>query len=219
MTQRAIQAQASAATQSNRRPGTEGARHTRRHTPRERPGRAWPRKARRGLANVLLTVAIVAIVLVFLIGIYTTVNSSIRTQAVQTTLTSLEAEIRRSFANAPQYTAEAYHDFLAPRMPRNAQRGAEGAEDIVTPWGGAITAGGGNRPGAAAASPNRFWILVADLPREACISIAESFLNRASIVRVQAGAENALRAVSERAGIERACDGGDDDAVGIVFRG
>ncbi|WP_419738564.1 type 4 pilus major pilin [Ruegeria sp.] len=186
---------------------------------RQGSGRPWPRRARRGLANVLLTVAIVAIALVFLIGIYTSINSSIRTQTVQTGLTSLESEIRRSFANAPEYSDEAYHDFLAPRMPENLQRGDDGDEEIITPWGGEIEAGGGTTVGTAEDSPNRFWIHVAELPRDTCITLAESFLNRSSVVSVHVGDTAPGTAVENREAIETNCDGGDNDGVGIVFRG
>ena len=190
--------------------------------PRTAARRPWPRRNRRGLANVLLTVAIVAIVLVFLIGIYVTVNSSIRTQTVQTTLTSFEAEIRRSFANRREYTNEDYHDFLAPRMPANAIRGDAGDEDIITPWGGEITAGGGATPGTSTDSPNRFWIRIQNLPRDACITIAESFLERSTVVSVNVGGDSTnatFTATNTNTLIETNCDGGDDDQVAIVFRG
>ena len=177
--------------------------------------RPFARRERRGMINVMLTVAIAAIVVGAMIGIYTTVQSSMRTSSVQTTLTSLESEIRRAFANRREYAVGDYHDFLAPRMPSNAVRGDAGDEIIVTPWGGVIEAGGGATVGTAAASPNRFWIDVADLPRDACITIAEALLDRRSIVSVSvdgtATATNVL--------IEANCDDADDNDVEIVFRG
>lgn len=179
----------------------------------------FPRRERRGLINVMLTIAIAAIAIAAMVGIYVTANASLRTQGVGTTVASLEAEIRRSFANERQYTDEDYHDFLAVRMPENAIRGAEGDETIVTPWGGEIEAGGGATVGTSADSPNRFWIRIPDLPRSACIALAESFLNRSTVVEVRTGdtAPGTVRA--DRAAIETGCDGGDNDGVGIVFRG
>ena len=176
----------------------------------------FPRRSRRGMINVMLTVAIAAIVVGAMIGIYTTVQSSMRTSSVQTTLTSLESEIRRAFANRREYAAGAYHDFLAPRMPSNAVRGAAGAEVIETPWGGRITAGPGATVGTTtAAAANRFWIDVADLPRDACITIAEALLDRRSIFSVSVDGT----ATTTNVLIEANCDDADDNDVEIVFRG
>ena len=168
------------------------------------------------------TVAIVAVVLVFLIGIYVTVNGSIRTQAVQTTLTSFEAEIRRAFANAREYSDEDYHDILATRMPTNAIRGDAGDEVIITPWGGTIEAGGGNTPNTSADSPNRFWIVINDLPRDACISIASSYLDRRDVLAIDAdGTFAAVTAAIDDtlADIDDDCDDANDNDIAIVFRG
>ena len=175
----------------------------------------FPRRKRRGMINVMLTVAIAAIVVGAMIGIYTTVQSSMRTSSVQTTVTSLESEIRRAFANRREYAAGDYHDFLAPRMPSNAVRGDAGDEIIVTPWGGEIEAGGGATVGTAAASPNRFWIDVQDLPRDACITIAEGLLDRRSIFSVSVDGT----ATGTNVLIETNCDDADDNDVEIVFRG
>lgn len=184
-----------------------------------RPRRRWPRRDRRGLIGAMLTVVLVGIALGIALAIFGQINASVNTQGVQTTVSALEAEIRRSFANAREYTDEAYEDFLAVRMPENSVRGAEGSEEIITPWGGEITAGGGATIGTSADSPNRFWIRISDLPREACITIAESFLDRSSVVEVRTGdsAPGTVRAT--RAAIETGCDGDDDDGVGVVYRG
>ena len=69
--------------------------------------------------------------------------------------------------------------------------------------------------GTAAASPNRFWIDVQDLPRAACITIAEGLLDRADIVSVSVDGT----AVTTNALIETNCDDADDNDVEIVFRG
>ena len=177
--------------------------------------RPFPRRERRGMINVMLTIAIAAIVIGAMIGIYVTSSASLRTSNVQTTVTALSAEIKRAFANRREYATGDYHDFLAPRMPANAQRGAAGSEIIVTPWGGEIEAGGGATVGTAAASPNRFWIDVQDLPRAACITIAEGLLDRADIVSVSVDGT----AVTTNALIETNCDDADDNDVEIVFRG
>lgn len=177
--------------------------------------RQLPRRERRGLINVMLTIAIAAIVIGAMIGIYVTAQGSLRTQSLQTTVTALKTEIDRTFANRREYTNEDYHDFLAPRMPSNAVRGAAGSETIVTPWGGAIEAGGGTTVGTSASSANRFWIDVEDLPRSACITFAESLLERTDIITVSVDGT----ATGTNALIETNCDDADDNDVEIVFRG
>ena len=178
--------------------------------------RPFPRRERRGMINVMLTIAIAAIVIGAMIGIYVTSSASLRTSNVQTTVTALSAEIKRAFANRREYATGDYHDFLAPRMPANAQRGAAGSEIIVTPWGGEIEAGPGTTVGtSSAASPNRFWIDVQDVPRAACITIAEGLLDRTDIVSVSVDGT----AVTTNALIETNCDDADDNDVEIVFRG
>lgn len=198
------------------------------HETSMRPGKApqgaaarlpWPRRERRGLIGMMLSVVLVGVILVVALAVFARVNASMNTQTVQTTVSALESEIRRSFANARTYTNEDYHDFLAVRMPENAIRGAEGAEDIITPWGGEVTAGGGTTIGTSAASANRFWIRIAGLPREACITLAESFLDRSTVVEVRIGDAAPGVAHDNRADIETACNGGDNDGVGIVYRG
>lgn len=181
--------------------------------------RPLPRRARRGLIGVMLTVIVMAIAVGIALAIFGRSTAGIDTQGVQTALTALEGEIRRSFANARTYSAEDYHDFLAVRMPENAVRGAEGSEEIRTPWGGEITAGGGTTVGTSAANATRFWIHIADLPRSACITLAETYLDRSTVVEIRTGdtAPGTVRA--NRAAIETGCDGGDNDGVGIVFRG
>ncbi|MXW34183.1 MAG: hypothetical protein F4151_12270 [Gammaproteobacteria bacterium] len=177
--------------------------------------RRLPRRRRRGMVNVLLTVAIAAIVIGAMVGIFITSGAGLRTSNLQTTITALAAEIERAFANRREYAAGDYHDFLAPRMPSNAQRGAVGSEIIVTPWGGEIEAGGGATVGTAAASPNRFWIDVQDLPRAACITVAEALLEQTNIVSVSVDGT----AVTTNALIEDNCDDANDNDVEIVYRG
>ena len=181
--------------------------------------RPMPRRARRGLIGVMLGVIVVAIAAGIALAMFGRTTGSISTQGVQATVTTLEAEIRRSFNNARQYSAEAYEDFLAVRMPDTAIRGAAGSEEIRTPWGGEITAGGGTTIGTSAASNDRFWIRINDLPRSACIELAETFLESSRVVEVRTGdtAPGTVRA--NRAALETGCDGGDNDGVGIVFRG
>lgn len=189
-----------------------------------RRGRRWPRRKRRGLIGVLLTVIVLAIAAGIALAIFGRSAASLDTQVVQTAVTTLEGEIRRSFASAREYSAEDYQDFLAPRMPENVRRGAAGSEEIRTPWGGEITASGGGTGagtfGTAAASPNRFWIYIEDLPRSACLTIAESFLERSTVVSVHVGdtlANARTNAVANRADINTQCS--DPDGVGILFRG
>ena len=195
-------------------------------------GRAWPRRSRRGLVNVILTVAIAAVVIVGILAAYQSVNTSIRTQSVQSTVTAMEAEIRRTYASLPEFEAK-LTEGLWSKMPSNVIQGTEGDRRIVTPWGGGIFAGGGDTPkddDAGTASNNRFYISILLLPEAACESIAAAFLNRANVVGldVEGAGATAFTQVSTAAQvgefdapseIEAECDGGDDDKVAIVFRG
>lgn len=182
--------------------------------------RPLPRRERRGMINVMLTIAIAAIVIGAMLAIYTQSGTSLRTQETQTTLTAFVAEIRRSFANARQFTNENYETILASRMPSNALRGAAGNEVLVTAWGGVITASGGTTVGTDANHNTQFWIRVDDLPQSACETIATAFLNRRDVTQVATGSAGTVAAVTDRAGIEDGCDATtDDNSVGVVFRG
>ncbi len=196
-------------------------------------GRRWPRRHRRGLINVLLTVAVVAVVVVGILAIYGTVMASIRAQSAQGTLSTMEAELRRIYASQPQFEADLTPPLLS-MMPTNAiQEGGRGARRIVTPWGGRIFAGGGDEPdddGTGTASADRFYISVLNLPEAACERLAAGFLNRDDVVGldVEGAGGTAFTQVRSTAQIEAfdtpteitdECDGGGDDKIAIVFRG
>ena len=192
-----------------------------RHGARRRP---MPRRARRGLINVLLTVAIVAIVLVGILALYGQINTSVRTQSTQSIMTIAEAELRRIYASQPQYEAN-LTPVLFSVMPTNAIQGPATARVIVTPWGGGVFAGGGGVPdlnGTGTVSNNLFFITVLLLPEAACEALAQAYLNRANVVSVNPEGTVAtvpITAQTTPTGIQTECDGGDDDKVAIVFRG
>ena len=203
-----------------------------------RPGRnrkrRVPRRSRRGISifPVILGVAIAALVTVGLVSAYQTTTTNTRTQAVLTTLATIESAIRRSHASLPQYEAQLTAGLLSV-VPSNAVTGGHAAmpgtstdtRRVVTPWGGFIYAGGGatvDNDGTGAASPNRFYVVVLGLPEQACETIAKSFLGNSGVVSVAAEGTAATAATSAQttgAAIDAECDGGDDDKVGIVFRG
>jgi len=168
-----------------------------------RAGQAWPRRRRRGLVNVILTVAIAAIAIVGILAAYQSVNTSIRTQNVQGTITMIEAELRRTYASQPQYAANLTGGLLS-KMPSNVIQGTGADRVIVTPWGGQVFAGGGNTPdddGTGGASNNRFYVTVLGLPEAACEAIAAAFLNRSNVVGLDvegAAATAAARASTSR---------------------
>ena len=191
-----------------------------RHGPRRRP---MPRRARRGLINVLLTVAIVAIVLVGILSLYGQINTSVRTQTTQSILTIAEAELRRVYANQTTYDAN-LTAILFSVMPSNAIRGAGATRDIVTPWGGEVFAGGGIVPdldGTGLANVNRFFITVFGLPEAACEALAQAYLNRSNVVavHVEGAGTAAITAQTTAAGIVGECDGAENDVIAILFRG
>ncbi len=194
--------------------------------------RRLPRRRRRGLINVLLTVAIVAVAVVAIIAIYGQVQTSLRTQRVQSVMTTAESTLRRAYASQPEFEAD-LTPILWSSMPTNAIQGTGANRNIVTPWGGELFAGGGNTPddnGTGAASNDRFYISVLGLPEAACENLAQAYLNRSDVVGldVEGAAATAFTQVDTVAQIEAfdtvteieaECDGGDDDKIAIVFRG
>ena len=111
-----------------------------------------------------------------------------------------------------------FRDVLAGRvrlMWDAADRQRSG--NILTPWGGAATAGGGSTVGLDADARERFWIRVDGLPRDACISVANLFVEDGPALEVRVGDMAPGAVAADRAAIEAGCDGGDDDGVGMVF--
>ncbi len=180
----------------------------------------------------LLVVAAGAFALLQAVSGFQSVQMSQRSQTVITTAVAMESAIRRAHANLPQYEAELTAGLLS-QVPGSAIQGGHGAmpgastdtRRIVTPWGGFIYAGGGataDLEGTGAASGNRFYITILGLPEAACEVVAKSFLNRSSVVSVAAeGTAGTAPTTAQTTGaaIDAECDGGDDDKVGIVFRG
>ena len=185
-------------------------------------GRPFPRRARRGLINVILTVAIVAVVVVGLLLLYGGINRSIKAQTLQTHFITAEAAIRRAYASAPQYPTGPIHNSIRSQMPSNAIRGSGATRDIVTPWGGEITAGAGTTPGTSTtASDTNFWILAEGVPAEACYALATSYLRRDGVDEVQASSTGTAtwNVVGDVASVEQRCGTGRQARVAIVFRG
>ncbi|MYE10490.1 MAG: hypothetical protein F4X99_02275 [Gammaproteobacteria bacterium] len=175
-------------------------------------GRRFPRRKRRGLVNVMLTVAIAGFVIIAMLAIFATVRDGLRASETRTTLTQLEQSIRTLFSNSPQYENEDYHTLLWSQMPGNAQRD-QGGRSLVTAWGRPITAGGGATPGTTANSGNRFWIQANNLPESACINIAKGYLGRNDVFQVHVDGANSTTVGA----IATNCE--DEAHVAIVFRG
>ena len=185
-----------------------------------------------GIVGMVFAVAVAAIVALGVVSAFQGVMMSQRTQTVLSTLNVAEAAIRRAHANLPQYEAELTAGLLS-QLPSTAVQDGHGAmpgtsadtRRIVTPWGGFVYAGGGataDNDGTGALSGNRFYITVLDLPETACETIARAYLNNAGVVQVAAegtAATAPTTAQANGAAIDAECDGGDDDKVGIVFRG
>ena len=182
-----------------------------------------------GIYGVMMGVAIVAVALLGMVSLFQGVVTSQRTQTVMNTITVMETTIRRSFANRPEFEANgALQGISISAVPTTAIRGTGAGRVIVTPWGGNITTGAGATIGADATnSRNRFWILVADIPEEACETIGAAHLDRRDVMGVDANGSYAettgtpTGTQDDVGAINTACDsdGDDDDAVGIVFRG
>ena len=199
-----------------RRPATQAVR-------RKRP---WPRRSRRGmgLPGMVLTLVMAAIILGATFVLFQGTNDNFRVQETVTRLGLAVSDIRRTYANQPQFDAQLTPG-LWSKMPSNAIQGTGNSRKIVTPWGGEILAGGGNTPranGNGSASGNRFFVVVLGLPEEACESIAASFLNDSGVVNVRAKSTsggNFNANTDTVATINAACDGDDNDAVAVIFRG
>ena len=201
-----------------------------------RPARPWPRRNRRGvgLFGVILGAAVIAAAILGLIALYQGAVNNTRTQTALNTVLVIDTSIRRTYANLPQFEAgEALEGTAISAVPSNAVQGTGTNREIVTPWGGRIRVAAGDNPGATigaatpAASNNRFYITIAGLPETACEAIAAAFLNRPDVVGLDVENSGTLTAVSNATQIaafdtvgeiNTECDG-DDNSVGIVFRG
>ena len=183
-----------------------------------------------GIVGMVLAVALAAIVTLGAVSIFQGTLNSTRTQTVLNTMAVMETTIRRSFANRPLYEgAGALEGISISAVPTSAIQGAAATRQIVTPWGSQITTGAGAEIGAdpAAGSPNRFWILVEDIPEEVCEAIGAAYLDRGDVIGVDADgswADMTLTVAQAHDTVDEINDSCDDTAgdvedVGIVFRG
>ena len=213
--------------------GCESKRHDA-HATRTKPN--IPRKKHRGVSifGVILGVAVIAVVALGLVSAYQGVVTNTRTQAVLTTLSTMENAVRRNYANLPQFGGTLVAGLVGV-VPTSAIQDTGADRIIVTPWGSRIHAGGGEtvtqlNASTGTASNDRFYISVLGLPESACETIASAYLNRADVedifVKKDATAFAGGDAVDDNpvtaAGtIQTECDGGNvnDDQVAIVFRG
>lgn len=174
--------------------------------------RPFPRRERRGLINVMLTVAIAAVAVVVMVNMGITIRDSLRTSTLNSSIIQLEAHIRQAFANFGNYQAgsgnDPYGPLFASRMPNNARDG----NTIVTPWGDRIRSGPGETGNSA--SNNHFWILAEGLTEDTCQTIAESWQGNSGVLAVRKGTTD----INTAALIIAQCDGGGVN-LRIVFRG
>ena len=138
---------------------------------------------------------------------------------VQRLVGTMWAAVREDFSEGhPEPGDGHFRDVLATRvrlMWESADLQRSGT--LRTPWGGAVTAGGGAAGGLDADARNRFWIRVDGLPRVACISVANAFLADSPALEVRVGDRPPGAIAADRAAIETGCDGGRDDGIGMVF--
>ena len=193
------------------------------------------RRKHRGVSifGVILGVAVSAVVALGLVSAYQGVITSVRTQAVLTTMTTMETTIRRNYANLPQF-GKSLEPGLWGAVASGSIQGTGATRKIVTPWGGEIHAGGGNALGklhtdTGDASNNNFYISALDLPESACEGIGTAYLNRADVEEIYvekiAAADFAsatkldadpVKAAGE---LQTNCEEGSENHVAIVFKG
>ena len=179
-----------------------------------------------GIFGVMLGAVVTAFALLGLVSVFQGVMTNQRSQTTLNTMSVIEATARRTFANLPNFEAgEALHDIAVSAVPTTA---VQGTDSIVTPWGGSIVVGPGDTPTATltstapAASPNRFYIVVQELPEAACVTVASAYLNRVDVVGIDAdGTFAAVTAAVDDtvADIVSDCDDADDNDIAVVFRG
>lgn len=174
----------------------------------------------------MLAALAAALAALAIVGAFQGVMTNQRTQTVLNTMTVIESTVRRSFANRPQFEGGgALQGVSVSAVPTTAIRGTGTGREIVTPWGANITTGAGTTIGTDTAHNTSFWILVSDVPEEACETIGAAHLDRSDVIGVDAdGTWAAMTATvagahDTVAEINASCNGGDDDDVGIVFRG
>ena len=186
--------------QRNRRINIAGPAHRRTH---------WPRRKRRGLLSVLLTVAIVAIVVVALLMIYNQVNASVRSIRIITVINSIEASLRRTYHSERVYPAElTIPAIVSGAVSSGLVEGTGNARTIKTPYGGIIV---------SSSSPfTQFQILVENLPSDVCSRVTNSFFDNRTISNISIGGTT-TSSVSQ---VLTQCDGpaNDNDLV-ITFNG
>lgn len=179
-----------------------------------------------GIYGVMMGVAVVAVALLGMVSLFQGVMTSQRAQTVLNTMNTIETTTRRTFANLPNFEAgDALQNIAISAVPTGA---IQGGGNIVTPWGGSIFVGAGNTPdvslaaGSPGESPNRFYIVVEDLPDAACETVASAYLNRSDVVGIDAdGAWGAVTGPVDNsvADIVADCDDADENDIAVVFRG
>ncbi|MXX87988.1 MAG: hypothetical protein F4213_18810 [Boseongicola sp. SB0677_bin_26] len=180
--------------------------------------RRFPRRERRGLINVMLTVAIAAVAAVVMVNMGITIRDSLRTSTLQSTIVQLEANVRASFANWGTYSG-LDDELMASGLPKHAVDG-DPPDSIVTPWGTEITVGPGETLAAGATSgpniANRFWIRIANLPQETCKQLATVFQENSGVTKVANG--SGATTLDSPSDVDTHCDD-DGKNLRIVFRG
>ena len=202
------------------------------NTPGRNRKRRFPRRSRRGVSiwGIVLGLAVIAFFALQLVNAFQSTTTTARTQSVMTTLATMESAIRRAFASRPQFEANSAVEGVArSAVPENAIRGTGSSRQIVTPWSSRITAGAGPDVGTDTASANRFWILITDIPEAACEAIGAAYLDRADVFGLKVAPNPATMGTGNTPtaaaiddsidDINTNCNGGDDDDIGIVFRG
>ena len=94
---------------------------------------------------------------------------------------------------------------------------ANASGNLLTPWRGEVTAGLGSTVGIGTDVPERFWVRVDALPRAACISIGNAFIERSAALEVRIGDAAPGTVARDRTAVEAGCDGGGNDGLGLVF--
>jgi Flp pilus assembly pilin Flp len=143
---------------------------------KEKPLKRFPRRARRGLIGVLITIAIVIAALVYIFGYARSAWTSTDSTALLTQIRQVQDTVDSAWRFRGNYTNGSMTETVIVRggFSGKAVSGVSPNRTIITPYDTTITvAGNGARD---------YTITIADIPSEACFLSIEPYLNSSEAI-------------------------------------